>query len=120
MDLVWTQLQKDWWQKLLERASGCLRQMRNADLGFVLAWRNHEDVKRFMYTQHEISKDEHSRWFARASVDPKRHLLIYQVADSPQGFVNLNESAPGGIAEWGFYVLDLQWVLPFCNMPLKR
>jgi UDP-4-amino-4,6-dideoxy-N-acetyl-beta-L-altrosamine N-acetyltransferase len=77
--------------------------MTLADLETVLAWRNHEVVRRFMYTQHVISKDEHSRWFDRASIDPKRHLLIYQLGDKALGFVNINEIAAGGIAEWGFY-----------------
>jgi UDP-4-amino-4,6-dideoxy-N-acetyl-beta-L-altrosamine N-acetyltransferase len=78
--------------------------MTQADLDTVLAWRNHEEVRRFMYTQHEISKDEHSRWFDRASSDPKRHLLIYQEGDKALGFVNIFEIAAGGIANWGFYV----------------
>lgn len=56
-----------------------------------------------MYTQHEISKAEHSRWFDQAITDSKRHLLIYQVSDKPQGFINIHETAPGGIADWGFY-----------------
>ena len=77
--------------------------MTKADLDAVLAWRNHADVRRFMYTQHEISKEEHVRWFDRASMDPKRYLLIYQVGDSPQGFINLHEIGAGGIADWGFY-----------------
>ncbi len=88
---------------MLERSSSFLRYMTHADLGIVLAWRNHEDVRTFMYTQHEISQEEHCRWFDRANMDQKRHLLIYQVDDSPQGFINLHEIAVGGIADWGFY-----------------
>ncbi len=80
-----------------------IRQMTQADLEVVLAWRNHEQVRRFMYTQHEICMDEHRRWFDRASADPRRHLLIYQVSDKALGFVNIHEIAEGGIAEWGFY-----------------
>ncbi len=88
---------------MLERSSNCVRQMTQADLETVMAWRNHEDVRRFMFTQHEIVKDEHNRWFDRARMDPKRHLLIYQEDDTPLGFINIHEIAAGGIADWGFY-----------------
>lgn len=40
-----------------------IRPMVYADLERVLAWRNHPDVRRYMYTQHEITLDEHQRWY---------------------------------------------------------
>ena len=80
-----------------------IRQMTQIDLDTVLAWRNHAEVRRFMYTQQEIGIEEHSNWFERASVDPKRHLLIFQVEDKPLGFINIYEITTGGIANWGFY-----------------
>jgi UDP-4-amino-4,6-dideoxy-N-acetyl-beta-L-altrosamine N-acetyltransferase len=78
--------------------------MVRADLELVLAWRNHADVRRYMYTQHEITLDEHQRWFERALPDPKKHLLIFEVNHLPLGYVNFNEVGSGGIADWGFYV----------------
>jgi UDP-4-amino-4,6-dideoxy-N-acetyl-beta-L-altrosamine N-acetyltransferase len=80
-----------------------IRPMVHADLELVLAWRNHPDVRRYMYTQHEITLDEHRRWFARALPDPKKHLLVFEVNRQPVGFVNFNEAGNGGIADWGFY-----------------
>ena len=81
-----------------------LRPMTTDDLELVLAWRNHPEVRRYMYTQHEISLAEHTAWFARADQQPGRHLLILETDQLPQGFVNLYESGPGGIAEWGCYI----------------
>jgi len=81
-----------------------IRPMIHADLEQVLAWRNHPDVRRYMYTQHEITLDEHKRWFERTVPDPKKHLLIFEVNHLPLGFVNFNEVGNGGIANWGFYV----------------
>ena len=81
-----------------------IRPMVHADLERVLAWRNHPDVRRYMYTQHEITLDEHQRWFERTSPDPKKHLLIFEANNQPLGFVNFNETENGGIADWGFYV----------------
>ncbi len=80
-----------------------IRRMVHADLEQVLAWRNHPDVRRYMYTQHEITLDEHQRWFERTLLDPKKHLLIFEVNQQPLGFMNFNESGNAGIADWGFY-----------------
>ncbi len=70
----------------------------------VLCWRNHPEVRRYMYTQHEISLAEHLRWFACASKDPDRHLLVFEIDRRPLGFININQTERGGIANWGFYV----------------
>jgi UDP-4-amino-4,6-dideoxy-N-acetyl-beta-L-altrosamine N-acetyltransferase len=78
--------------------------MVHADLDRVLAWRNHPDVRRYMYTQHEITLDEHRRWFELTSADPRKHLLIFEIAKQPLGFINFHELGNGGIADWGFYV----------------
>lgn len=80
-----------------------LRRMIASDLEMVLAWRNHPDVRRHMYNQEEIGLDEHSRWFAAASKDARRHLLIFELAGRPAGYVNLFEDEPGQ-ASWGFYL----------------
>jgi UDP-4-amino-4,6-dideoxy-N-acetyl-beta-L-altrosamine N-acetyltransferase len=80
-----------------------IRPMIQSDLERVLTWRNHPDVRRYMYTQHEITLDEHLRWFERTLPDPKKHLLIYEVSTQPQGFVSFSEVGDGGVADWGFY-----------------
>ncbi|VVM43127.1 MULTISPECIES: UDP-4-amino-4,6-dideoxy-N-acetyl-beta-L-altrosamine N-acetyltransferase [Pseudomonas] len=77
--------------------------MTREDLERVLDWRNHVEVRRFMYTQHEISLTEHTRWFERASLDASRHLLMFESDAVPLGFINIHQIASGGIADWGFY-----------------
>jgi UDP-4-amino-4,6-dideoxy-N-acetyl-beta-L-altrosamine N-acetyltransferase len=81
-----------------------IRPMIHADLDRVLAWRNHPEVRRYMYTQHEITLAEHQCWFERTLLDPKKHLLIFEMNQQPLGHVNFNETGNGGIANWGFYV----------------
>src|SRR5690606_7378254 len=74
---------------------GVLRRLTADDLPLVLSWRNHPDVRRFMYTRHEISAEEHARWFAEAEADPSRHLLAFAEKPAekpaapavPRGFV---------------------------------
>lgn len=87
-----------------ETALTNLRPMTEGDLEKVLLWRNHPEVRSYMYTQHEISLEEHSRWFACASKDPKRHLLVFEIDRSPLGFINIHQIAHAGVADWGFYV----------------
>lgn len=80
-----------------------IRPMTRDDLKMVLAWRNHVDVRQYMYTKHEISLEEHLQWFELVSRDDQRHLLIYEHNLLPLGFINIKKIAPGGIANWGFY-----------------
>lgn len=78
--------------------------MAHADVERVLAWRNHLEVRRYMYTPHEITLDEHQRWFERARQDRRKHLLIFETDKQPMGFVSFRELGSNGIADWGFYV----------------
>jgi UDP-4-amino-4,6-dideoxy-N-acetyl-beta-L-altrosamine N-acetyltransferase len=81
-----------------------LRPMVAADLERVLTWRNHPDVRRYMYTQHAISLKEHTHWFERASQDEKRHLLVFENDEISLGFINFHQIAEGSVMDWGFYV----------------
>lgn len=99
-----------------------VRLMTSDDLELVLAWRNHEKVRRYMYTQHEISFAEHMSWFERSSKDSNRHLLVFESNAVPLGFINLYLIAPGGVAEWGFYTAPdapKGTGLPMCHAALK-
>jgi len=88
-----------------ERPRGALRPLEEQDLELVLSWRNHPEVRRWMYTSHEIGLEEHRRWFKGAAVDASRFLLVYELQGIPSGYVNLTmeEERPGS-ATWGFYL----------------
>ena len=80
-----------------------IRKVTDEDLPMVLAWRNHADVRRYMFTQHEIGLDEHRNWFAKASQDPSRCLLIVEEDKHAIGYVQFSKLEEGGVADWGFY-----------------
>ncbi|MGY8818125.1 MAG: UDP-4-amino-4,6-dideoxy-N-acetyl-beta-L-altrosamine N-acetyltransferase [Pseudomonadales bacterium] len=80
-----------------------IRLMAIQDLELVLAWRNHKEIRRYMYTQHEITLAEHSAWFDRVSQDSSRHLLIFEDDKVPLGFVSIHQIGSGEIGDWGFY-----------------
>ena len=81
-----------------------LRPMKESDLGQVLKWRNHPDVRSYMYTTHEIHMDEHRTWYAHASKNPKIALLIYERNELAIGFVNITRTRCPDVADWGFYL----------------
>ena len=85
-------------------AGGAVRRMTADDLAQVLGWRNHADVRAFMFTRHEITPQEHARWFASAYADPDRFLLIYERNGEPLGFASLARRDEAGVADWGFYL----------------
>ena len=81
-----------------------LRPMTEADLEQVLLWRNHPEVRRYMYTTHEIGLEEHRNWFTRVSGNPAVNLLIYEHHGQPCGFVNITRGRCSEVADWGFYL----------------
>ena len=81
-----------------------LRQMVEDDLAMVLSWRNHAEVRRFMFDNREIPMDAHRSWFERNQKKDATSLLLLETDGAPQAFMNisrLEDDSP--IAEWGFY-----------------
>jgi len=81
-----------------------IRPLLESDLPTLLSWRNHPEVRRFMFSQHEIGVNEHREWFALASMDEQCQLLIVECTHIPVGYVKFEGVNEGGISDWGFYV----------------
>lgn len=81
-----------------------LRIMTEGDLEQVLQWRNHPEVRRYMYTTHEIRMDEHRNWYASVSNNPAIVLLIYEQGTKAKGFVSIVRTRCPEVADWGFYL----------------
>tara|TARA_R110001583_G_scaffold185625_1_gene345863 strand:+ start:13616 stop:14101 length:486 start_codon:yes stop_codon:yes gene_type:complete len=79
--------------------------MQQSDLEHVLIWRNQPEVRRWMYSRHEIAMVEHQAWFTSSNQNPLRHLLIYQDQHHALGFAHIQQkvSCPR-VADWGFYL----------------
>ena len=80
-----------------------VRLVAQEDLPLILSWRNHPEVRRVMFTQHEISLEEHSNWFSKVSLDNSRCLLLVEEANKPIGYVQFTHVESEGVADWGFY-----------------
>lgn len=57
-----------------------------------------------MLKQHEISIEEHTSWFERASQNPAMELLVFDLDNICCGFVQFKQTNYDGVADWGFYV----------------
>jgi UDP-4-amino-4,6-dideoxy-N-acetyl-beta-L-altrosamine N-acetyltransferase len=84
-----------------------IRLMSSDDLQLVLLWRNHPDIRNFMYSNHIISLEEHKRWFKNVSEDDNKRLLIFETQESPMGFVQFSQKCGTPVADWGFYTAPM-------------
>ncbi|WAB92587.1 UDP-4-amino-4,6-dideoxy-N-acetyl-beta-L-altrosamine N-acetyltransferase [Pseudomonas citronellolis] len=83
---------------------GKLRKITDNELELMLSWRNAPNVRANMYTRHEISLEEHRRWWDRIRLDPQHQYLMFEDADTPLGivaFVNIDKL--NGNSSWAFY-----------------
>lgn len=79
--------------------------MSESDLTLVLAWRNHESVRKFMFSQEVITFEKHKEWFEGANMSPLHKLFIYEDSGMSAGFVQMKETdAQSHVYEWGFYI----------------
>ena len=83
---------------------GMLRPMIDADLERVFFWRNHPSIRSHMFTQHEITLEEHRAWWDSVKGSPKFASFIFERACTPLGYVAFSEIATTtATATWGFY-----------------
>ncbi|WED26858.1 UDP-4-amino-4,6-dideoxy-N-acetyl-beta-L-altrosamine N-acetyltransferase [Vibrio sp. DW001] len=82
-----------------------IRPAVEADKWMVLEWRNHQDVRSVMLTDHLISKDEHSGWWDKTMQMKEREILVFESNDKPVGVVTIYErDIKSATAWWGFYL----------------
>ena len=90
--------------KSLDYKSCSLRPLEKEDLSCILVWRNHPDIRRYMFTQHEITESEHLQWYVKASRDVTKQLLIFEVNKVAKGFMQFDIDELNNCADWGFYM----------------
>lgn len=86
-----------------------LRDLQETDQERLYIWRNLPEVRQWMYTDHEIKREEHQQWFTAALVDPTRKYWVIEIDSSPVGIANLSDiNLSQGRCSWAFYLADPQ------------
>jgi RimJ/RimL family protein N-acetyltransferase len=84
-----------------------LRSATDHDVDLIRTLRNQQANREVSVNSHEISADEHAGWWAKASADPTRRVLIYERAGTVAGVVNffdLELDAAPRTGAWGFFL----------------
>jgi len=79
------------------------------NLELVRNWRNQEEIRNFMFTNHIISQEEHRTWYNRIKKNPSVEYWIFSEDDAKKaGLVYLyNVDLINRLAFWGIYIGDL-------------
>ena len=84
-----------------------LREVRLSDKEKMLSWRNSDNVRPYMYNDHVIQEDEHSKWFDRMLYDKTKKYWIIELESNPVGVANLtNIDTNNESCDWAFYIFD--------------
>ena len=74
------------------------------ELEMILAWRNNPNVRANMFTNHEISWEEHLAWSEKTRASNDEVYFIYCLDDLPQGVVGFNKiNLLNKNSFWAFY-----------------
>ncbi|KAE9648856.1 UDP-4-amino-4,6-dideoxy-N-acetyl-beta-L-altrosamine N-acetyltransferase [Pseudomonas sp. PB103] len=67
--------------------------------------RNQPDVRKYMYTSHEISEQEHAHWLTSLQGNPRQQVFVVIKDEQALGVVSLNAiNALQKTADWAFYL----------------
>lgn len=104
---------------MIDLADFALRPVRTEDSVRMLRWRNDERIRAQMYTDHPISQEEHTAWFARMLQDNGRDYRIAERRGRPIGVVALTAiDERSRRASWAFYVGERE-VPPGCGAAME-
>ena len=71
------------WIEFAQKFQHCqVRQATQADSQMIWQWRNHVDVRRWMFGQDEIALADHEKWYGKQLDHANVHLLIFEVDQS--------------------------------------
>lgn len=69
---------------------GVLRNIAAEELELMRSWRNHPAVRANMYTQHEISREEHLAWWTKNEGRADQKYFMYELDGEPSGIASFS------------------------------
>jgi UDP-4-amino-4,6-dideoxy-N-acetyl-beta-L-altrosamine N-acetyltransferase len=83
---------------------GTLRPVQDDDIELMLEWRNAPEVRKHMYTQHVIARDEHFAWWEATKRRKDRQYFMYEFSRERCGIVGFSSiDKTHNNASWAFY-----------------
>lgn len=77
------------------------------DLPAILRWRNRPQVREVMFTDHEITWEEHHAWWCAVQADPARDVRLFVEAGRACAVVTYYDiDRTAGSCQWGFFLAD--------------
>lgn len=87
---------------------GILRAIADDELELMREWRNEPAVRGNMYTQHEISHEEHMAWWCKTRTRSDQKYFMYEVAGAPAGIAAFTGiDIQNKNSAWAFYASPL-------------
>src|ERR1044072_7832665 len=82
-----------------------LRDLREEDKSMILRWRNHPETATYMYTDHQITEEEHERWFTKIQRDASCRYWILQNNGKDVGVLGIVQiDMHNRRCYWAFYL----------------
>lgn len=83
---------------------GILRSIADAELELMREWRNAPAVRANMYSQQEISREEHLSWWERIKSSADQKYFMYEIGGTPLGITAFNRiNIHSRNSDWAFY-----------------
>ncbi|MEM7471492.1 MAG: UDP-4-amino-4,6-dideoxy-N-acetyl-beta-L-altrosamine N-acetyltransferase [Pseudomonadota bacterium] len=79
-----------------------LRPVTQADSADMLAWRNMERVRNFVFEQGEIKPEDHALWFEKMLNSCDQAYYVYCEKEAARGVIGFS-GLQTGVGHWGFY-----------------
>lgn len=96
---------------MLEIGDFQLRSLEKKDLELILKWRNTKEIRTIMYEDHEITIDEHLKWYEKLEMNDTKVARLLTYKEKPIGFVNFTKiDEMNQTCYWGFYIGEKQSV----------
>ena len=82
-----------------------IRPIKLSDSETLLQWRNKESVRKFMYTDHIITAEEHNVWLNAVLMGNVGEFKVFEFEGKPIGIINVVDiDKKNSRCYWGFYV----------------
>ncbi|PGD82250.1 hypothetical protein COM47_20655 [Bacillus wiedmannii] len=88
-----------------------LKCLKRKDLDLILKWRNTKEIRSVMYDDHQITIDEHLKWYEKLVMDDTKVARLLTYKEKPIGFVNFTKiDEMNQTCYWGFYIGEKEGV----------